>query len=304
MRKLDGFANEYLFVLPQEIIKEFSFSTILKNLYITDLGFYPHAEYHYVHRPKGANEWVMIFCTNGEGTVESKDNSWKMNRGSIIIMPPNQEHTYYASKDKPWDIFWVHFTGTMVKEYLSPSYNFKPEFRYLNENSEDSNNYLMSLFWQMIQALSSGFSFEAIFYDSQVLGTLLSYIILHTKLPQDNKTMGNEHLTKAIQYIYDNLDRPISLKDLTNYLGVSVSYLSRIFKKNLDMGANEFITSIKVKQASHYLQNTNLSIQQIAQSLGYSDPYYFSRTFKKFYHVSPAHFRKQYGSGLKISHPV
>ncbi|WP_338214880.1 helix-turn-helix domain-containing protein [Companilactobacillus muriivasis] len=304
MKKLEGFANEYLFVLPQEILREFDQSSILRQLYGTDLGFYPNAQYHYVHRPHGTDEWVMIFCTRGEGTVQSKDRTWKMTRGSIILMPPNKEHTYFASNDHPWDIFWIHFSGQAVDEYLAPLYKDKPDFEYLDEKSEDGINYLMSLFWQMIQALTSGFSFESVFYDTQILGTLLAYIVYRSKLPKESKNMGNEHLTRAIQYIYDNLDQHISLEELTQYLGVSVSYLSRIFKKNLNMGANEFITSIKVKQASHYLQNTNLSIKQIAQSLGYNDPYYFSRTFKKVYHISPANFRNQYGSGIKINQGV
>lgn len=296
MHKLEGFANEYLFVLPNEILRQFDYSSIIKDLYITDLGFYPRAKYHYVHRPLGANEWVMIFFTSGEGTVESQTQKWPMSRGSIIIMPPDVEHTYFASEKYPWDIFWVHFSGKLVHEYLSIPAKAKNTFRYSKEISEDDINYLMSLFWQMIQALTSGFSFEAVFYDSQILGTLLAYMNMHSKLPGEKKNMGNEHLTKAIQYIYDHLDQRITLRKLTNYLGVSVSYLSRIFKKNLDMGVNEFITSVKIKQASHYLQNTNLSVQQIAQGLGYSDPYYFSRAFKKVYKISPVNFRKTYHS--------
>ncbi|AUI71090.1 AraC family transcriptional regulator [Companilactobacillus alimentarius] len=301
MRKLEGFANEYLFVLPDEILQQFDYSSIIKDLYVTDLGFYPKAKYHYVHRPLGANEWVMIFCTGGEGTIESSTKKWSISRGSIIIMPPNIEHTYFASEMHPWDIFWVHFSGKLVHEYLSLPTQTQNGFIYSKEDSEDDINYLMSLFWQMIQVLTSGFSFEAVFYDSQILGTLLAYVNMHSKLPGEKKNMGNEHLTKAIQYIYDNLDQRITLKKLTDHLGVSISYLSRIFKNNLDMGVNEFITSIKIKQASHYLQNTNLSVQQIAQGLGYSDPYYFSRAFKKIYKVSPVNYRNRYQSGTSYN---
>jgi len=298
MKKLQGFANEYLFVLPKEVLNEFNYSTIIKDLFLTDLGFYPKAKYHYVHRPTGTDEWIMIFCLNGEGTVESANRQWTVSRGSIMLMPPNKEHTYYASKNHPWDIFWVHFSGRLVGEYLSPLFHEGTDFKLLNEDSEKSINFLMSIFWQMIQTLKSGFSYESVFYDSQLLGTLLAYVVLHSKLPKDNRSMGNEYLTKAIQYIYDNLDKHITLADLTDSLGVSASYLSRIFKNNMNMGVNQFITSIKLKQAAHYLQNTNISIQEIALGLGYSDPYYFSRAFKKSNKLSPAKFRKEYGSNI------
>lgn len=293
MKKLDGFPNEYLYVLPADVLRNFDFSTVISQLYITDIGFYPNAEGHYVHREFGADEWILIFCTHGQGTVSSADESFTLERGSMALLPPNQEHTYYADDTNPWDIFWVHFSGELVSEYLPREAAEGPTLMVQNRTDPQDMDLLMSQFWQMIQTFNAGFSYPAVFYASQVLGATLAYLLLHARTSQSQLTMGNAYITQAVQYIYDHLEDKISLRDITHSLGISASYLSRIFRQTVGMSVNQFIIDIKTKQASHYLLDSTLSISQIAQHLGYADQYYFSRLFKKTFGVSPQKYRKQ-----------
>lgn len=293
MKKLQGFPNEYLYVLPSDILRNFSFSKVIPQLYITDIGFYPNAKDHYVHRNQGTDEWILIFCTHGQGHVASKTKSFHIERGSMVLLPPHQEHTYYSSEDYPWDIFWVHFSGTLVSEYLPHDMLNKPSIIIQNRTNPKDMDMLMSQFWQMIQTFSSGFSYAAVFYASQMLGTTLAYILFQTSSVSNQLGLGNEHITKAVQYIYDHLEDKISLNDITRELGISASYLSRIFRQTIGMSVNQFIIDIKTKQASHYLLDSTLSIEQIAHHLGYTDQYYFSRLFKQKFGISPQKYRKQ-----------
>lgn len=295
-KKLQDFPNEFLYVLPDAVLKNYSFSPVIQQLYVTDLGFYPNAQYHYVHRDIGTEEWILILCTNGAGTVASKNQSWSMKRGSIAILPPNQTHTYYTSEDHPWDIFWVHFRGSSAQHYLPKPTAKDHQFYFQNNFSEENIDYMMNTFWQMIQGFTSGYSYEGVFYVSQLLGVLLAYISLHNNHTPNKHTNGNEYVNRAIQYIYDHMDSMISLTELTEQLDISGSYLGRIFRKAVGQSVNQFITELKIKQASHYLQYTHLSIQQIAQQVGYNDQFYFSRQFKKQYGVSPRTFRQQSGN--------
>ena len=70
MKKLHGFENEYLYVLPSEVLNNFTFSDIVKQLYITDLGFYPKAKFQFVHRDNGARN-DFTFCFYGVNTRSS-----------------------------------------------------------------------------------------------------------------------------------------------------------------------------------------------------------------------------------------
>ncbi len=298
MKKLHGFENEYLYVLPSEVLNNFTFSDIVKQLYITDLGFYPKAKFHFVHRDNGAKEWILIFCTYGKGTIRSSNKTWNIESGQIALLPPNKEHTYFSSDGSPWDIFWVHFAGDAIEEYIPQEALQGDGFLVINKLESDETQLIMSQFWQMIKSLSNGFSYQSVFYTSQVLGMTLAYISLHSVLPKGSYTMGNEYITRAVKFIYDHMEEKVSLSTLTKELDISKSYLSRIFRQTVGKSVNEFILDIKMKQASYYLQDTNLAVSQVASRLGYEDPYYFSRIFKKSIGKAPREFRKKHNKQL------
>lgn len=293
MQKTEGSANEYLYVLPPEILNHFKFSRVIRQLYMTDLGFYPSARAHYVHREHGANAWILIFCTHGRGEVRSATKTWPVTRGSIVLLPPDRLHTYYASAEAPWDIFWVHFTGALVADYLPQEARQGDGFVHVQLTAEADISLLMSQFGQMIRSLSTGFSFEGVFYASQVLAMTLAYIALQTESARGDHFTSNDYITQTIQYIYAHLSEPITAAQLTAQVGVSESYLNRIFRQTVGTSINRFVTDIRTQQASHYLQDTALSVQQIAQRVGYADQYYFSRVFKKRFGVAPRTYRQQ-----------
>ncbi|MFD1670635.1 helix-turn-helix domain-containing protein [Agrilactobacillus yilanensis] len=287
MRKLQNFENEYLLVLPGPILENYIFSPIISNLYVTDLGFYPNAQYHYVQREKGTAEWILIFCINGSGTITYKGKDWAMHHNCLAILPPDQAHTYYAAAEDPWDIYWVHFRGRLAADYLPMAAD---DFYYTDQINELQADKFMVLFTDMIQTFLPGFSYERTFLVSQYLGVLLARIT--TQIGNATPSFsGNQYVSEAIQYIYDHSNQVIKMSEITDHIGISVSYLSRIFKETIGKSVNQFITDLKIKQACHYLEYTDLSIQAVAHQVGYTDSYYFSRIFKKNMQVSPKLFR-------------
>lgn len=293
MKKLHGFPDEYLYVLPKEILNSFISSKIIKELYITDIGYYPNANEHYVYREFGAEEWILLLCIHGQGQVKFKDKEWKISRGSVALIPPNKEHTYYSDANSPWDLFWVHFTGKEIMAFLPSSIQSEDEFFVTRIDYDKELNQLIKQFWEMLQIFSTGFSYEVLFYASQVLRTVLACFSFYDAVKYDLSANGNDYVTKSIQYIYDHMKEKILVEDISQELSLSTNYLNRIFSKVMGVSVNRFINNIKMKQANQYLLNTSYPIQKIAQSLGYNDQYYFSRLFKKTYGTSPKKYRDQ-----------
>ncbi|WP_155286839.1 AraC family transcriptional regulator [Lacticaseibacillus zhaodongensis] len=292
MAKQQGFPDEYLYVLPASIIKNFAASPALQQLYITDLGFYPNAKDHYVHRQNGTSEWILILCVRGQGHVKVGRKTVDVGRGSLVLLPPNQEHTYWASTMNPWDIFWVHFTGTNVTDYLPQTVADNPNLFIQTHIKPRDTDLLMTQFKQMMDALTKGFAYNAIFFASQTLGAMLAYIWMQTQDDSDAVLVGNPYINQAVQYIYDHLDDKVSLSGVSRQLGVSASYLSRIFRDTVGVSVNQFIVDVKLRQTVHYLLDTTISIRQIASGVGFTDQYYFSRVFKKNMGMSPLEYRK------------
>ena len=105
-------------------------------------------------------------------------------------------------------------------------------------------------------------------------------------------TRAQKGLIKAIEYIKKNFHQEdISLKKVATEVCLSQYYFSHIFKKELGMNFIEYLTRVRLEEAAKLLNNPGLNINQIAFAVGYQDPAYFSKLFKKHKKISPLNYR-------------
>ncbi len=98
----------------------------------------------------------------------------------------------------------------------------------------------------------------------------------------------------AKQYIQDNLGKPLTLEDVSRAAGFNASYFSTLFKKMTGENFLEYISEMRIEKAKELLRDTDLSISDICEQVGYADIKYFSKTFKKYAGINPGEFRKIY----------
>ncbi len=120
----------------------------------------------------------------------------------------------------------------------------------------------------------------------------LANITMQIKSWRSNGLLGI--ITEAKQYIQNNYMRSITLEDVANEVGLSSYYFSKIFKEHVEQSFIEYVTEWRISKAKTYLLDNNLSLKEIAITIGYKDPNYFSRVFKKEVGMSPTDYRKQY----------
>ena len=98
----------------------------------------------------------------------------------------------------------------------------------------------------------------------------------------------------AKDYIDAHFDKDISLDDVSKVVNISPYYFSKIFKEESGLNFIEYLTNIRIDKAKNLLENSNLSIKEICVSCGYSDPNYFSRSFKKNVGVTPTEYKDRF----------
>jgi len=112
--------------------------------------------------------------------------------------------------------------------------------------------------------------------------------------PNDNPYYHNPVLKPAFEYIYNNKGENASQKDLAALCHISSSYFCRLFAKETGENFSTYFSRLKIEWSKQLLEKTEISITQISDELGFSEPGYFIKIFKKFENITPALYRKYY----------
>ena len=283
----EGFLGQKMMVLPETAKQWLRTNLITKSFYITDLGFYPHANHHYRARNKGSSEYIFIYCVKGEGCLKVGGEEMKVTPNHFFIIPINVQHSYEADISNPWSIYWMHFDGSSARNLCN---RCNPNSQKIIEIPFDRNR--ITLFNQIIEFLKSGFIEPKMEY-ANILGlNFISSFIFHHLNQSVNPSNNDDLVRSIIEFLMKNLDKTYKSEDISNEFNFSRSYIFSLFKKRTGYSLIYFFNLKKVQKGCEYLNYTDLTVKEISFKLGFEDPLYFSRLFKKYIGISPNKYKK------------
>lgn len=142
--------------------------------------------------------------------------------------------------------------------------------------------------YQFIQNLSKDDSQENLYY------TLMGVFDKIFECIYQNRNIQHTHIfTKAKEYIWNNYNQDISLKKLAEIVGFSPYYLNHLFRKEMGISFLEYLTSVRIAAAKSLLKQTPMTVLEVCLEVGYQDPSYFAKIFKKKERVHPSEYRKK-----------
>lgn len=282
-KKQDGFKDEQYIIIPTETFTTFGSHPLVAAMYLTDIGFFPKANHHYREREEGTEEYILLYCVEGEGYIYVEEKMYTLHSREAFCIPRNKKHRYYASEQNPWSIFWVHFKGENTGYYPLE------ERQVIQINSRHAENRIITLFDVLFRVLERNYTMGNFIYISQVLALILSEIYFREKV--DEVSDQSRHITAMVRYMYKHMNQHLTLEDLCRDFELSKSYINASFKKYANRAPIDFFINLKMQEACKLLKSTDLYIVEISQELGYDDQYYFSRIFKKVIGVSPKEYR-------------
>ncbi|WP_416151662.1 helix-turn-helix domain-containing protein [Salipaludibacillus sp. HK11] len=289
MKKSKGFQSEKIYVLPDYLQEELNEHHILNRSHLTDIGFFPEATHHFRERKTGCDSHIMIYCSSGEGRVDLYKNQLiHIKSQTFFIIPANTPHTYFADSKNPWSIYWFHVRGTDVFDLI---HSFNIALHPIQMTFKDTSVLIQSFnqCYDLIQAKS--YSIPHHLFLSQTIKYLVSLVGISAQ-KNDGKGKKNAYIDEAIHYMENHIHTSISLEDLANSTRLSKQHLTQLFKEEIGFPPIDYFLRLKIQRACQLLDLTNDSIKEIAFMVGFNDPYYFSRMFKKIISHSPTEYRK------------
>lgn len=286
----EGFNGERALVLPRIIVHIMEDDPIMAMLHITDIGYYPKAEHHFRERTEPINQYVLIYCIDGSGWYRIRGREYHVKGNQYFILPAGVAHAYGSDEENPWTIYWIHFKGKLAQYYAGDSL----EPTSVNPSVNSRIRQRMDLFEGIFNTLRSGYSNGNLHYASSLfqyyLGTL-KYIDQYREVTCNHTDEGNM-VEAIVHYMKENIEKHITLQDISEYMGYSISHLSMLFKKETGHSLLAYLNLLKIQQACMMLDETDMKINQICYKIGIEDAYYFSRLFMKTMGMSPKEYRE------------
>ena len=291
LRIKEGFSGSRGIVLPPYVLQKIPNDPLLSALHITDIGHYPEAHFHYVERTTGIPEYVFIYCVNGSGSYTVGNQTYQVHENQYFILPAGQPHTYAASEDSPWTIYWIHFGGSLASYYIPEGLGPKDVQPEMGSRISNRTN----IFEEIFQTLHRGLELEQLQYASCLFHYYLGTLRYIRQYRSTNEPLANEDadrvVSAAIHYMSENLEKRLSLAQIADYVGYSVSHFSHLFQTRMGESPVAYLNQLKVEKAADLLVTTDMKINQICFKIGFDDPYYFSRLFSKTMGVPPRVYR-------------
>lgn len=282
----EGFTGERSIVLPQMVVEMEQNDPLVSSLYITDIGYYPHAEGHYRERTKAIPHHVLIYCVEGAGWYRIGDKEVQVSANQYFILPPGKPHSYGADPQQPWTIYWIHFMGDHAAIYSQGATTPQQINPAVNSRIHERN----TVFEEIFNTLEKGYDRESLRYASSLLHYYLAsmrYLRLYRQAEQQPLNISEA----VIHYMKENIEKHITLQAIADYLGYSQSHLSLLFRKETGDSPLNYLNRLRIEAACRWLSETDLKVNQICHKVGIDDPYYFSRLFRKHTGQSPKQYR-------------
>lgn len=297
LKQQDGFQGEKLISLPENVWKKaIKENPILANLYLTHIGYFPKAAYHYRERKNGCSDNIFIYCLDGKGWYSINEKRFEVGINDFFIIPATKEHLRYgADEQDPWTIYWIHFSG-----YDINTFNSSFHIELLDGPCQISFNEKGLELWNtMYKNLEMGFGIENLCKSNLCLYHFISTFLFPEKNSDHKKQVEKDIISSSIFFMQSKFGEKLTLEGLASMNKLSASHFSLLFRKRTGMSPLDYFIHLKLQKACLLLLTTDKKIKNIAAALGYEDAYYFSRLFKKYIKMSPMQYR--FSPPFKIS---
>lgn len=237
---------------------------------------------------KGRRDYQILYVASGKAHFWFNGIEEIVDSGHMVLYKPKevQKYVYYV-EDHP-EVFWIHFTGYDVKNIL--------EYHGISLNQHVFYSGTLPEYKMLFRKIIRELQQCEYGYEDYIASSFNNILLLVSRQQQngENYTVTiPEEIEMAVSYFNENYNTKISVAQYAESLHISTNWFIRNFKQHMKMSPAQYLLSLRMVNAQSLLENTDYSVGEIAEIVGYDNQLYFSRVFKKEYGISPAQYRKR-----------
>lgn len=249
--------------------------------------FYQEKELGFIFKGEKHDFWELTYVDKGSLNTIVDNVGYHLTQGDMIFYGKNQHHIQWSESDVSVCFLTISFDMDLDESHLLLNKKFS----------------LSDSMYNLLSDIIKENDTESFYSEDLILCYLKEFMIRLLRKEKLNsgkfkRTTSIQHkaensiVTKSIDFINKNIDRKINVQIIADSIPISSSYLSKIFKKHMDMTLVDYINNTKLEKSKELIRSSNYTFTEIADLLGYSSIHYFSNQFKAKYGVSPSTYEK------------
>jgi AraC-like DNA-binding protein len=289
--KQDKFPVEKVVQVPLRVLNEAKEKApALFRIYITKIGYIPSSAKHHRSIYQGSRNNILLYCIRGSGQCVIGSKRFTISANEYLLIPATRKMVcFWPDHNDPWTIYYVYYTGpeiTAFNKALNITLTKGPVPITYNEAG-------ISIWHKIFSSLSDGFKRENLNNANFSLQHLISTFLYPSWHIRDNARKDQGAMDRAVEIMKEKVNTKISVTEIANIVDLSYSHFCMLFKKRFDTSPIDYFIGLKIEKACELLGIDGCKIKDVSSELGYDDPYYFSRIFKKVVGISPEKFRSK-----------
>jgi AraC-like DNA-binding protein len=295
-------------------IKYFNISALDESwgIVVTTVGrqlIPPHSSYPLSQHPEShifnpsigrvLKEYQLIYIPEGGGYFESEScRRRKISAGTMILLFPNEWHTYEPDRESGWRECWVGFRGVHIDNRVKNGF-FSPANPVFHLGFSSA---ILGLYEDILNHAAE----EKAGYQ-QLISSIVLYILGLVHFMYRNERFNDSFavikINEARAIMKQSIEEEVSPKQIAEQIGVGYSWFRKMFKKYVDVSPAHYQANLKFLRSKELLNTTDLSITEIAYKLNFEDVGKFSTFFSKKEGFSPLQYRKEAQNIGKVINP-
>ena len=243
----------------------------------------------YSFGPFVRTSYVLHMISSGRGVLLKGGKSYPIGPGQAFLIYPGEKTVYRADEKDPWSYMWIGFHGFRAEEMVA-RIGFTPEEPVITCRNMD----------QICETMNRLLEFKELNYVNELhrmsaLYHLIGLLTDNKEEPVDTRAVDADvqYVRTAVNMLINSVGKQIRVADVAKTIGISRSYLTSIFKREMKVSPQKFLMDFRMEKAASLLRSTDSPIGVVAAEVGYSDPLTFSKVFRKQFGINPSEYRRQ-----------
>ncbi|MBL4934612.1 AraC family transcriptional regulator [Clostridium sp. YIM B02515] len=235
-------------------------------------------------RPDGRDDFQLLYIAKGSANFCINGKEQVAKEGAVIIYYPGEDQNYYYNIEDCPIVYWIHFSGFDVIKILEENNLSNGNIFFIG-----INNSLTLIFDKIIKELQltrmNYFQICNLF--TKELMTLIGRYLIESGSDFHKQ---NKILEAAIDYFNEDFNKSINIKEYADRCNISCCWFIRSFKNYTGTTPAQYIINIRMDKAKSLLNSKSFTVSEVANIIGYDNPLYFSRIFKKNVGIAPTDY--------------